>query len=704
MRRNQERRGYGLGLMPPGLRLLFVVFASSAFIFVHSIPLAVSIFVISGTVLILEPRIRHGKILLALLVANTVFMVVGNTLFSPDVGGGRTFLIFRFNFLGVHDGIVGALKRNAMLLLSFAWLSASRSFEEISASFAFIGNPGWQKFFLVFLKCIQNLTLELRTHYYSLLVRGIVRRGFSPRKRLLQMYLVLNAVVARFFRNVSKMTYVGESHLIEDRSQVVGGITVRKLGVRYGAEMDDVIVGLDIDFAVGEVVCLLGGCESGKTTLLRCLCGYIPRIAGEVFCGRIELGGRIIDDRMSLAEISGLVRYVGSSPKDYFLGLTVGQEIMTVAGSREDALRCLEAMGIADLWNLETTVLSGGQQARLLLAVALASRARIFLFDAPLAQLDSEGRKGFIAALERLLQLGESVVVLADECPDWYLPIANRYVLLEKGHVVKDLHGRFGTLREALAALEYSTAIDLAAQPQDFPLEGISFAELIDVGFQVDDHLILNRVSLNVRKNECLIILGPNGGGKTTAMLTLAGVLRPSSGERRASGVRFGFLFQAPEDQILESSCGGELGIGPRIQSWGEKERLEFVAEGILRLGVRGDFSTLELHPVRSRMLALLSSLAGIDVLILDEPTVEMDAARIAWFAREIRETLRRGISVIIVTHDERIFPLGSRFVFMDGGTVCAVEQNALAATRRYRSFGNGGECFVTSAGCGVLQ
>src|SRR5207237_1069070 len=128
-----------------------------------------------GILLILESHVRHLKLLLGLLVANTVFMLIANVLFSPDEGKGLQLFLFRINWEGVRAGVVGALKRDAMLLVSFAWLSATHSPDQMCSSFSFTRNRSWNKFVLVFLKGIQIFTIELRNHYYSMLARGVVR-------------------------------------------------------------------------------------------------------------------------------------------------------------------------------------------------------------------------------------------------------------------------------------------------------------------------------------------------------------------------------------------------------------------------------------------------------------------------------------------------------------------------------------------------
>lgn len=681
----KDTRRSGLGILPPRQRLLSVLFVTSAFAFVHSMAWAVGVVIVSTILIAVGPRVRSLKLLSALLLANTLFMLIGNVLFSPISGGGTEFVVFRLNWQGVYSGIIGALKRDAMLIVSFAWLSATTSPEEIRASLSFVHNSTWEKFALIFLRGIQTFTIEIRDHYYSLLARGVMRRTMSPRKRLYQMYLILNAVVGRFFRNVTRMTLAGESHFLPGPLVPAGPLVVHELVARYEESGPDALRGVGIELLPGDIICLLGENGSGKTTLLRCMSACIPRLDGEIINGSISMSGLVVSDQLPLASVSSCVRYVGSSHRDNFVGLTVGQELAAVAPESAESVELLHRLGLSDLSDVATTALSGGQQTRLLLATGLLSGAWCLLFDNPLSQLDEDGRRSFIAALDLLSDQDSRIVVFADESAEWYVPIANRYIVMHEGRVVRDLRGRFEAARDVYTALGYYPS-GCTPAPVCATHDGMIMAELQNVRLQFEDHVVLDHVTLEVRSGECLLVLGANGSGKTTAMLTLAGVLKPTSGVRIVHGTRFGLVFQHPEDHILEGSCDAELRVGPRLQGWNEIATSAYAGDCIERLGLDPQYPTLELHPMNASMLACLCATAGAQVVIFDEPTSEMDSAGIEWFADLVTGLVEGGVGTVIITHDKRIMPLASRALVMDKGRVVAQEKDIHVAIELYKN------------------
>jgi energy-coupling factor transport system ATP-binding protein len=608
-------------------------------------------------------------------------MLIGNAMFSPQMHGGTTFFIFRLNQAGIELGMIGALKRNAMLVISFAWLSSLRSPQDLIAAFPFIRGRTSGKYFYSFLKGLQNLSSDIRDHYYSLIVRGIAKRTIDPRKRVMQLYLVMSSAAVRFFRVIERMTFAGETHFIAALPGARASIMARQLVVRYHPDSDDVLKGISINVGAGDVLCLVGNAESGKTTLLRCLSGYIPRIRGYVVAGEVVLCGDDVGRSMTLAEVSRRIRYVGANSKDFLLGLTVGEEMMAIAETEQLARDCSAAMGISDLWDRETTALSGGQQARLLLASALASQARCFLFDSPLAQLDEVGRSAFLSALTELKNQKEVAIIIADETLDPYLLVATRYAVIDNGRLSGQTQGSGRTACEVYRALRLEVP-QLTLRPRDLFSSSPILAQLRDVEMTLGGREVLRDLNLDIRAGECVGLIGTNGSGKTTAMLTLAGIYDPNKGERFAP--KIGFVFQNPENQILERTCARELAIEPRVNRWLTARREAFVDESIRALGVASSQPTTDLHPLRTRMLSCLCATADSRILIMDEPSVEMDETAIAWLAQMVWRETSAGKGVVIITHDVRLLGLTNRTAVMSNGAIIANEQDAKSALRIY--------------------
>ena len=126
-------------------------------------------------------------------------MILGNWLFSPNALISDNYLFFRINDTGLHNGIVGALKRNAMIVLSFAWLSSITSLYEVYNSINVIKK--FNKTIIVFLKWIQNLKHDFTLLYYSMYIRGFDLKSKNPRKKIKQLIVILKAVLKKHATN-----------------------------------------------------------------------------------------------------------------------------------------------------------------------------------------------------------------------------------------------------------------------------------------------------------------------------------------------------------------------------------------------------------------------------------------------------------------------------------------------------------------------
>jgi energy-coupling factor transport system ATP-binding protein len=211
----------------------------------------------------------------------------------------------------------------------------------------------------------------------------------------------------------------------------------------------------------------------------------------------------------------------------------------------------------------------------------------------------------------------------------------------------------------------------------------------------------LRGVDLVIGRGEFVGLVGANGSGKTTLVKHFNGLLRPRRGSVRVLGQdsaghsigelarSVGFLFQSPEQQIFSATVRQEVAFGPRNLGLAPAE----VEERVDRALVRFDLSSVaDLPPAilsyGLRRRVTLASLAAMDppVLVLDEPTVGLDAAGREGTVRWLRERHAAGRTVLLVTHDmalvadcaERMVVLGGGEVVADGSPTGVFEQPEL--------------------------
>ena len=201
-----------------------------------------------------------------------------------------------------------------------------------------------------------------------------------------------------------------------------------------------ILFGVDLNVATGEVVALLGGNGSGKTTLLRTLLGLIPHQSGQ-----IELFGqpaaRFRDwSRIGYVPQRGRLQVANATVDEVvMLGRLAHQRLFQLPG-RADRAACAEALervGLTGLGPRPMSQLSGGQQQRALIARALAGRADLLVLDEPFAALDVRTQTSLARLLGRLHQQGLTILVVLHELGAME-PLLERSVVLQLGRVIHD--------------------------------------------------------------------------------------------------------------------------------------------------------------------------------------------------------------------------------------------------------------------------
>jgi energy-coupling factor transport system ATP-binding protein len=166
-------------------------------------------------------------------------------------------------------------------------------------------------------------------------------------------------------------------------------------------------------------------------------------------------------------------------------------------------------------------------------------------------------------------------------------------------------------------------------------------------------------------------MIGYNGSGKTTLVQHFNGLLRPMSGSVVVDGVevgaagadlralrqRVGMLFQFPEAQLFERTIYADVAFGPRRMQLGRHEvrarvlaALEIVGLPHSEYAMRSPF---DLSGGQRRRVALAGVLAMLPtILVLDEPTVGLDADGRAEFYTYLRRVQQLGVTIVLVSHD----------------------------------------------------
>jgi putative ABC transport system ATP-binding protein len=212
-------------------------------------------------------------------------------------------------------------------------------------------------------------------------------------------------------------------------------------------------------------------------------------------------------------------------------------------------------------------------------------------------------------------------------------------------------------------------------------------------GTEESEVVALRGVELAIREGELLMLVGPSGCGKTTLISIIAGILSASTGGCTVFGKNFaslsdserldfrakniGFIFQAYN--LLPSLNLAENVAIPLIINGMDKKQAVLKAAKLLKevgLGERIKNKPSQLSGGQQQRVAIARALVHQPkLLVCDEPTSALDhdtGQKIMQLIREMKEKF--GTTIVIVTHDNRIFEYADRIAYMDDGVVSRVE------------------------------
>jgi len=188
---------------------------------------------------------------------------------------------------------------------------------------------------------------------------------------------------------------------------------------------------------------------------------------------------------------------------------------------------------------------------------------------------------------------------------------------------------------------------------------------LQNVSFSYQDVPILEDVTLSVSRNELVSIVGPNGGGKTTLLKIILGLLAPASGRVRLFGEppartsrRVGYMPQHPQYDPQFPVTVKDVVLMGRVERHAAGPYTRGDAEAVVRALADVDLDGFADRPFntlsggqRQRVLIARALASEPDLLILDEPTSNIDLA-VETKLIGILQTLNRHMTIVMVSHD----------------------------------------------------
>jgi polar amino acid transport system ATP-binding protein len=225
-------------------------------------------------------------------------------------------------------------------------------------------------------------------------------------------------------------------------------VKAEKVRKRFGRL--EVLKGISLEVAPGEVVCLLGPSGSGKTTFLRCI-NHLEEInAGRLWVDGELVGYRQVGNKLhelresevarSRAEIGMVFQRFNLFPHKTAIENVIEAPVQVKGAKRAEATararELLRQVGLEDKTHEYPARLSGGQQQRVAIARALAMDPKLMLFDEPTSALDPELVKEVLDAMRDLARMGMTMIVVTHEL-GFARDVGDRVVFMDDGAIVE---------------------------------------------------------------------------------------------------------------------------------------------------------------------------------------------------------------------------------------------------------------------------
>lgn len=430
----------------------------------------------------------------------------------------------------------------------------------------------------------------------------------------------------------------------------------------------EALVGVDADFGRNRITAVVGPSGSGKSTLLRLL-GGLERPTG----GSLEVLERDVSG-LSKRELRrlrhGTVAFVTQRPAENFLShLTIAEHVELPGGSSEGADEVFARLGLTDRVHERPAALSGGEQARAALGLALLRRTPLVLLDEPTAELDDESAAALLAALRDHSAGGVAFVVATHDTD----------VVAQADAVLRLRSGRVVTGEEPQPASHRERDGRSAGGEVAVAAHGVTkhYRRGSEVVHAVED------ATLELRRGELAVLIGRSGSGKSTLLSMLAGWHAPDVGTIEALGgppARLPWRELAIVPQkfglLMELSVRENIELPLRLGAPAARPVDELLAA--LGLDELAERPPTEISVGQQQRVAVARALVvGPHVLLADEPASHQDEGwrQAVWDA--VAGAAASGTACLAVTHETDVTAYADTVWEMHDGRVTQREDDA---------------------------
>lgn len=512
-------------------------------------------------------------------------------------------------------------------------------------------------------------------------------------------------------------------------------IELREVSFRYPGAEELALKNLSVTIRKKDFTAIVGNNGCGKSTLCKVMNGLIPYYLQGDYSGETLVSGENTAT-LEIGEIAHRIGYVYQDFENQIVRPTVLDDASYSCFNygHEDYLeRGLEALvqcGLEEKTLEYVFQLSGGQTHLLALAGTLALGPDVLILDEPIAQLDPANSDRIYRILQWLNEERDKTILVIEHHTDYIAEYCKEVILMEAGQIrwkketkealrlVEDLFQNqiyppqitqaaheLQKIHRIPASVElpvhlgeteafftkYGTLLaNRIEKEEESPKQETAIA-FSDIHLSYDSirgepNVVFDGLNLSLMRGEKIALIGSNGAGKSTLMKMLVNLLKPGRGsitlmdrnlrETNAETIarHISLVYQNPEEMFIMDTIEEDISFAMRerkVEGWEEKtadllERFELTA-----LKDR-DGRLLSGGQMRRASLAIGVALRP-SVLLLDEPTANLDIAtrmNILKMLNELKETTE---TVVIATHDmQLVSEWADRIIVLYKGNVIA--------------------------------
>jgi energy-coupling factor transporter ATP-binding protein EcfA2 len=483
-------------------------------------------------------------------------------------------------------------------------------------------------------------------------------------------------------------------------------LDIENLSFRYQRREEYALHNLAFQVKPGEVLLIAGASGCGKTTLMRCINGLIPRTYQGELLGEIRVFGKPVAD-LTMPELSKQVGTILQDPERQIVGSYVLNEVAfgleNLGLPRDEILQradeTLKFLGITHLRDRETFSTSCGEKQKVALAGVLSMRPRILLLDEPLASLDPMSSHEALQFFRWLADQGIAIMIVEHRVEDVLTIRPENVLYLENGEQLY-----YGAADGLLQVVDYHRlklpALTILERSKNEPV--FNFEPLLkptpnrdplfsfeDVNFRYSSDLpeVMHNINFKVYPGDVIAILGHNGAGKTTLVKHALGLLKPTKGKVLLEGKdtrkttvaqaarTVGYVFQSPTQMLFAPTVAEELEFGPRNLRMDPDTIKQNVDWAIHTVHLESELQTppLALSFGQQKRISIAAVLAMRSrILMMDEPTAGQDYWNYLAFMDSILQ-MPGFDAILFITHDVDLAVIyANRILLLFDGAIVA--------------------------------